>query len=342
MQNVLVVGAGPTGMTMASELKRYGVSVRIVDKAAQRTDKSKALVLWSRTLELLNRGAGAAPFIDAGFKVDAVNFMASADNKMIGHVSMASVKSPYPYALMIPQSETERLLEERLAAQGVMVERQTEVLNFKETADGVEVTIRHADGREETTSVGWLIGCDGAHSIVRRTLGATFDGETNNSDWMLADVHMRGYPYPDTEAFAVYWHHDGVFVIFPISPGRYRVLPIFPERRARAQPPRTDPRRSTSRDDATSSDRDLDSIRSNLACGLPHQRSQGENYRWGRAFLVGDAAHIHSPAGGQGMNTGMETQSILPGSLLSSSAIDATRNYWTVIAWSEAMSATKF
>ena len=91
---VLIVGAGPVGMTMASELARYGVALRIVDKAAQRTDKSKALVVWSRTLELLDRGGGSAPFIDAGFKVDAVNIITG--DKTIGHATMASVQSPYP------------------------------------------------------------------------------------------------------------------------------------------------------------------------------------------------------------------------------------------------------
>src|SRR5580698_5944348 len=131
--DVFIVGAGPVGMTVASELARYGVSVRIVDKAAQRTDKSKALVLWSRTLELLDRGPRAsAPFVEAGFKALAVNFVAN-DGKLMGHVAMDSVESPYPYGLMLPQSETERLLEERLQGLGVSVERQTEVLDFKRT-----------------------------------------------------------------------------------------------------------------------------------------------------------------------------------------------------------------
>ena len=116
MKPVLVVGAGPVGMTMASELARYGVPVRIVDKAAQRTDKSKALVVWSRTLELLDRGGGSAPFVDAGFKTEAVNFIAG--DKVIGRVSMEGVRTPYPFGLMLPQSETERLLEERLHAPG--------------------------------------------------------------------------------------------------------------------------------------------------------------------------------------------------------------------------------
>jgi 2-polyprenyl-6-methoxyphenol hydroxylase-like FAD-dependent oxidoreductase len=219
MNPVLVVGAGPVGMTMASELARYGITVRIVDKAAQRTDKSKALVVWSRTVELLDRGGGSAPFVSAGFKVQAVNIIAG--DKVIGRVSMEGVHTPYPYGLMLPQSETERLLEERLRDLGIAVERRVELITFQSDADGVEAVLRHADGREENVSTDWLLGCDGTHSIVRHGLGAPFVGETMNSDWMLADVHMTGYPCPDSEV-SVYWHRDGVFVIFPISPGRSR------------------------------------------------------------------------------------------------------------------------
>jgi 2-polyprenyl-6-methoxyphenol hydroxylase-like FAD-dependent oxidoreductase len=187
---VLIVGGGPVGMTMASELARYGVAVRIIDKATERTDKSKALVLWSRTLELLDRGGGSAPFVEAGFKAEAVNFVAG--DKVIGRVAMDSVQSPYPYGLMLPQSDTERLLEQRLGEQGITVERRIELVAFTQPGDGVEAVLRHADGREETLSAVWLIGCDGAHSAVRHTLGAPFTGETMDSDWMLADVHMTG------------------------------------------------------------------------------------------------------------------------------------------------------
>ena len=165
MKPVLIVGAGPVGMTMASELARYGVPVRIVDKAAQRTDKSKALVLWSRTLEMLDRGGGSAPFIEAGFKVQAVNLITG--DKVIGRVTMDSVQSPYPYGLMLPQSETERLLEERLRDLGVIVERQVEAISFKSGDDSVEAVLRHADGREDSVSADWLVGCDGSHSMVR-------------------------------------------------------------------------------------------------------------------------------------------------------------------------------
>jgi 2-polyprenyl-6-methoxyphenol hydroxylase-like FAD-dependent oxidoreductase len=134
--SVLIVGAGPVGLTLACELTRYRIPVRIVDKAAQRTDKSKAIVIWSRTLELLDRGdRGSAPFVEAGFKVNGA---------VVGHVKMDSVASPYPYALMLPQSDTELLLEERLLRRGVSVERSTDATALTIGADGAEATLRRA------------------------------------------------------------------------------------------------------------------------------------------------------------------------------------------------------
>lgn len=297
---VLIVGAGPVGLTMAAELARYGVSVRIVDKAAQRTDKSKALVVWSRTLELLDRAGCAGAFVEAGKRVDGANIIAGG--KLLAHISFADVRSPYSYALMLPQSETERLLEAHLSRLGVQVERQVELTQFEATSDGVRATLRTGPEKERL-EVPWLIGCDGAHSTVRQGLGMQFDGDTLQSDWMLADLHLSGFPFPDSE-IVTYWHEKGVLAVFPITNGRYRV--VADQGLSEREHP---------------SDPTLDEIQSVLEVrgpggvvasdpvwlsGFRINERKVADYRAGRVFLAGDAAHIHSPAGGQGMNTGMQ------------------------------------
>ena len=301
--SVLIVGAGPVGLTLACELTRYRVPVRIVDKAPQRTDKSKALVLWSRTLELLDRGErGSAPFVEAGFKVDGVNIIAPGGH-VVGHVKMESVPSPYNYALMLPQSDTERLLEERLQRLGVSVERSTEATALKIGADGAEATLRRADGHEEIVHADWLAGCDGAHSIVRHTLGAAFTGETLPSDWVLADTHMKGYPFPDTEV-AVYWAREGVLPIFPIAPGRYRIIAnVPPSGGDHPRDPTLEEMQTIIQQRGLGGASLFDPI---WLSGFRINARKVPSYRAGRAFLTGDAAHVHSPAGGEGMNTGMQ------------------------------------
>ena len=275
--------------------------MRIVEKAAARTDKSKALVVWSRTLELLDRAAVSDMFIAAGRKVDGANIIARG--KVIGHISMSTVNSPYPFALMLPQSDTERLLEEQLERQGVQVERQVELTNFTKAADEVTVVLKHADGHEETLTTDWLVGCDGAHSTIRHGLGLSFLGNTLQSNWILADVHLTGYPFPESE-ISTYWHEDGVLVIFPISPGRFRVvadvdLPpgIQPADPKLAEVQEIMDQRGPGGMTVT------DSIW--LAAFRINERKVAD-YRSGRVFVAGDAAHVHSPAGGQGMNTGMQ------------------------------------
>jgi 2-polyprenyl-6-methoxyphenol hydroxylase-like FAD-dependent oxidoreductase len=300
MIDILVAGAGPVGLTMAAELARYGLSVRIADKSPARTDKSKALVVWSRTLELLDCAGAAAAFLSAGYRVSAVNIVAGSN--VVGHFTLDGVPTPHPYALMLPQSETERLLEEHLSGLGVRVERTVELTKFVEGGDRVVSTLRRADGSEETVESSWLIGCDGPHSLVRHQLGLEFHGDTLVSDWILADVNLDGGAKPD--AVEIYWHADGVLAIFPIARDRFRVIADFGAANAAA---RMDPTLEEVQEVLdrrgpggirVSSPRWLAAFRIN--------ERKVMRYRVGRAFLAGDAAHIHSPAGGQGMNTGMQ------------------------------------
>jgi 2-polyprenyl-6-methoxyphenol hydroxylase-like FAD-dependent oxidoreductase len=301
-QEVLVVGAGPVGLTMAAELARYGVPVRIIDKAAERTDKSKALVLWSRSLELIERMGCVASFIEAGSKTTAANIIADGDR--IAHISLETIASPYPYALMIPQCDTERFMEQHLNACGVHVERQVELVRFEQERDRVTAVLRHADGHEETATAQWLIGSDGAHSAVRHGLGMQFEGDTLPSNWVLADVHLAGGPSPPGE-IAIYWHAEGVLVMFPITPGRYRVIADVGE--TKAEEHRVDP--TLEQVQALLDQRGPGGIVASapiwLAAFNINERKVAD-YSAGRAFLTGDAAHVHSPAGGQGMNTGMQ------------------------------------
>ncbi|RDI53588.1 FAD-dependent monooxygenase [Microvirga subterranea] len=298
---ILISGAGPVGLTMAIELTRYGVPIRIVDKAASRTDKSKALVIWSRTLELLDRAGLVRQFLDAGQTCHGTQF--SNGPETIARVSFDSIDSPYPFALMIPQSETERILETHLKELGVAVERQVELTGFAERDGRVLSTILRPDDQNEVIETQWLVGCDGAHSAVRHGLGMSFEGSTQPSDWALADVEITGLKDPDR--IAIFWHSDGILAVFPISDKRFRVIADL----------------GPAGDDGHHADPTLDDVQalvdrrgpggivlSNpiwLAAFRINERKV-RDYGRGRVFLAGDAAHIHSPAGGQGMNTGMQ------------------------------------
>jgi 2-polyprenyl-6-methoxyphenol hydroxylase-like FAD-dependent oxidoreductase len=299
--DVLVIGAGPVGLAMAAELARYGLSVCIVDKSAQRSDKSKALVLWSRTLEMFDRMGCTASFVDAGLKVTAANIVAG--NKQIGRITLDGVASPHAYALMLPQSDTERLLEQHLNTLGVKVVRSTELTNFTAANDQVVSTLTSSDGLPQTVTSQWLIGCDGAHSTVRHELQMDFVGDTLPSNWVLADVHLTGVPNPGE--ITVLWHTSGILVIFPIMHDRYRVIADVGDATHDAAPP--DP--TLDQVQALLDHRGPGGVKASSPiwlAGFHINERKIANYCAGRVFLAGDAAHIHSPAGGQGMNTGIQ------------------------------------
>jgi 2-polyprenyl-6-methoxyphenol hydroxylase-like FAD-dependent oxidoreductase len=297
--DVLIIGAGPVGLTAAVELTRYGVRVRIVDSNAARSDKSKALVVWPRTLEHLDRAGLADAFVAAGRKATCGRFFHG--DRLIAELPLDRVETPFPFGLMIPQSETERLLEEHLAGTGVRVERDTTFTGLHQDGESVTAILTH-DGHVENVSARWLLGCDGAHSAVRHALGAEFTGEQLRSDWVLADVQLQGdVPGDNAE---MHLHSDGIAGLFPIPPDRFRVIGNYPDPKSA---PQGDP---TLEEIQHILDRRVArGLRASDATWLSRFHINErivESFRHGCVFLLGDAAHIHSPAGGQGMNTGMQ------------------------------------
>jgi 2-polyprenyl-6-methoxyphenol hydroxylase-like FAD-dependent oxidoreductase len=303
MTPILVVGAGPVGLTMASELSRFGVGVRIIDRNPHPTKTSRALVIWSRTLELMDRMGCTRTFLDAGLRAHGASMRAG--QVVLGRPRFDDIASEYNFALMIPQRDTERLLIQHLRTLGVEVERQVELLSFVQRDECVETVLSHPDGRKETALTPWLIGCDGAHSTVRHGLNVEFRGSAQGDEWMIADVRVAGESAPAADEISIYFHRDGPFVVFPIPGDRARI--IATRGKSDEAHPRPDPTIA-----------DVQSMIDQRAGGgfsasdpvwLTNFRINERKvaqYRHGRAFLAGDAAHIHSPAGGQGMNTGMQ------------------------------------
>ena len=297
-EQVMVVGAGPVGLTLALALRRQGLAVRIVDKSAARTDKSKAVVIWPRTLELLDIQGCAQAFVDAGVPARGARILGEGRELVHAHFDLA--RSAFPYALLIPQSETERLLEQLLAAAGVQVERQVELLSFADDGRQVSATLRHADGREEGTTAAWLAACDGAHSTVRHALGLAFDGDTMDTGWILADVLIDG-DLPN-DLMTIGWQPEGVMAYFPMGGRRFRVIAETGSASDTSDP-------TLAQVQSLIDSRGPQGLRAHDPVWLSHFRINErkiKDYRHGRIFLAGDAAHIHSPAGGQGMNTGMQ------------------------------------
>lgn len=298
---ILIVGAGPVGLTMAAHLHAHGLACRVVDKSAQPTDKSKALVLWARTVEMLDSLGIADHFLQAGMFLNGARI--NSGGRLVAGVQFAAPGTEFPRPLMLAQSDTERLLIEHLGRVGVPVERSVALTAFTDQGDYVAATLRHPDGHDEAVECDWLLGCDGAHSTVRKQLGLEFTGEAEPNDWVLADCRIDG-PIP-MDQLSLFWHSRGVLVFFPFQPNRCRVVADMGMARGVGHP--SDP--SLAEVQALVDERGPAGVRLSephwLAGFRIHERKVS-SYGRGRVFLAGDAAHIHSPAGGQGMNTGMQ------------------------------------
>lgn len=299
--DVLIVGAGPTGLVLALWLARMGVRLRIIDKTAEPGTTSRALAVQARTLEFYQQLGFADAVAAAGRKTIAANMWVAG--RKVAHAvfgEMGKGISPFPYALVYPQDEHERFLIERLGEAGVEVERQTELVHFQEAAEGVSAHLRRADGTEERCTAAYIAGCDGARSTIREALGIGFPGGTYEHMFYVADVEASG-PTMNGELHVALDRTD-FLVVFPLKgEGRARLVgTIRQELAGQAEKLTWD----------NVSKRVIEWIRIDVekvnwfSTYRVHHRV-ADHFRRGRAFLLGDAAHIHSPVGGQGMNTGI-------------------------------------
>lgn len=283
VERVLVVGAGPVGLSAALALSRSGYEVRIVDQATEPGTESRAAVVNARTLDLLDYFGVAADLIDAGVRLDGLKIVSGFSTRAT--VDMTRLKHPFNFVLGLPQSETEAILDDHLAFEGIAVERGTRVSELYQDAGRVHVTTTLGYDRHEE-SYDWVLGADGAHSTVRKALSLDFAGEAYPFQWSLVDI--------DIDAGAeMGWGElrldpgRPVLLRVPIADGRHRLISNAPNVLDLAPPAWQ-----------------LGALHWSADFTVSHRHVpvQGK----GRVWLAGDAAHIHSPAGGRGMNLGIE------------------------------------
>jgi 2-polyprenyl-6-methoxyphenol hydroxylase-like FAD-dependent oxidoreductase len=299
--DVLIIGAGPTGLVLALWLTRLGVGVRIVDKTAEPGTTSRALAVQARTLELYRQLDLAEAVVAKGHRVPAVNLWVKGEPKaQISLAAMGSGLTPFPFLQIFPQDEHERLLIERLGALGVAVERRTELVHFAEQQNGVIARLREPDGEERDCEASYIAGCDGARSPVREAIGTGFPGGTYRQLFYVADVEASGAAL-NGELHVDLDEADFV-AVFPLAgKGRARLIGTVRDERADRADTLTF---SDIRNHAIGQMKVvIDKVNWFSTYHVHHRVTQ--HFRKGRAFLAGDAAHIHSPAGGQGMNTGI-------------------------------------
>ncbi|GLV61086.1 oxygenase [Dictyobacter sp. S3.2.2.5] len=300
--DVLIVGAGPVGLALANDLLRRGIRCHIIDKAEHAEQKTKAMTIHVRTLELFAKMGVAHTAIERGLTAAHMNIYSGG--KRLIQIDLRTYllgRTPYPYILLLPQNETEQLLTEHLQCLGGAIAWQEELVGLTQDEEGVETMLRHPDGTVERVRVGFVVGCDGAHSTVRHVLGLQFVGASFERSLAVGNVRMT-WDLSSEEIFA--FVHQGTFIAyFPIADGRHRVVIAY----ALGKAPTGDVTLEEIQQviDASGPAGARASEPVDLARFHVNQR-RTERYRASRIFLAGDAAHIHSPVGGQGMNTGIQ------------------------------------
>ena len=310
MANILVVGAGPTGLTMAAVLARYGLTPRVIERAVEPpADRSRAIVIQARTLELFDDLGIAREVMEASLVVEAANVFTPAGKRGSVRIRPEWIDSEYGRFVALPQEETERILGALVARSGVAVERGVELVGLEEGSTTITAILQRADGVTERFEADYVLGCDGAHSAARELAGIPFPGSTYDDECLLGDVDLR-WRLPE-EQLSICPTAEGVLLAFPL-PGehRFRIIMIRPAAGEEQS-------RHLGEDEFTAQLRrmvpaiggqpaDPVVLRTRWLTRYRLHSRGVPAYRKGRVFVAGDAAHIHSPAGAQGMNTGIQ------------------------------------
>ncbi|MEM8687055.1 MAG: FAD-dependent monooxygenase [Pseudomonadota bacterium] len=285
---ILICGGGPVGLTAALELARRGFSPHIIDNDGEPTPESRALAVNARTLDVLEPSGMSERIIATGNRVNGMIFLNKGREAM--RLDLSHMPHRFNFLVTLPQSQTEELLIEGLRELGVGVNWHTELSAFTQDESGVHCELQSQSGRS-THHAQLLVGADGAHSLVRKSLGLSFDGPSEPNAFSLADVTLDDWPFPFDRA-VVHSEPDRVVAFFPISEGHGRFVSNHPDLLNHL------PQSARIKDVVWQS-----------AFTISYR--QVPTYQVDQVYLAGDAAHVHSPVGGRGMNLGIEDAATL-------------------------------